>query len=87
MSSTVKSLQEIYARMDQEATNLFKAATSTMTIYKSKIRTLGKMRQLIQDTVTERQFKDWDQQFVCRKPIQLQLLDIERVSIVIFSFF
>ena len=84
MSSAVKSLQEIYARMDQETTDLFRAATRTMTIYNSKIRTLEKITQLIQDNVTERQFKEWDQQFVHRKPIQLCLLDIERVSIVIF---
>ena len=47
---------------------------------------MAKTRQIIKDNVTQKQFIDWDEQYVQRRPIQLQLLDIEKVCIIIFSF-
>ena len=87
VSAVVKSLQVIYADQDEEATNLFKVATNFMMLYNKKLQTMSKTRQLIQDNMAEDDFEIWNGKFIQRKPMELQLLDIETVSIVIFLKF
>ena len=87
VSAAVKCLQEIYSEQDDEATNLFKLATNTMVLYNKLLKTMVKTRQLIKDNMGEEEFELWDGKFILRKPMKLQLLDIETVSIVIFKFF
>ena len=87
VSAAVNSLQEIYAKQDEEASSLFKITTSSMNLYKNKIQTMDKTRQLIRYKMGEEVFELWDGQFVARKPMQLWELDINTVSIVIFLDF
>ena len=48
---------------------------------------MEKIRQLIRNNMGEETFELWDGQFVARKPMQLQVLDINTVSNVIFNLF
>ena len=54
-----------------------------MTLYNKKLQTMSKTTQLIQDNMAEDDFEVWDEKFIQRKPMQLQLLDVETVSIII----
>ena len=40
----------------------------------------------MKDNVSDTQFKEWNQQYVHRRPIQLHLLNIEKVGVTIFIF-
>ena len=84
MSVAVKSLQDIYADEDEEATNLLKVATNSMLHYNKKLQTMSETRQLIQDNIDADDFEILDGKFIQRRPMQLQLLDVETVSIIIF---
>ena len=86
VSETAKRLQEIFSKIDLEASEIFKTATNAMTIYNSQLKTLYKTKQLLKTTMPEKEFKKWEGELVKRKPVQLRLLDIEMVGIMNYLF-
>ena len=87
LSETAKQLQEIFSKIDWEASEIFKTATNVMTIYNSQLNTLHKTKQLLKATMPEKEFKKWEGELVKRKPVQLKLLDVETVGIMNYLFF
>ena len=87
VSETAKQLQEIFSKIDSEASEIFKMATNAMTIYNSQLKTLHKTKQLLKATMPEKEFKKWEGELVKRKPVQLRLLDDETVGIMNYLFF
>ena len=87
VSETARQLQEIFSKIDSEASEIFKMATNAMTIYNSQLKTLHKTKQLLKATMSEKEVKKWEGELVKRKPVQLRLLDIEMVGIMNYLFF
>ena len=81
VSAAVKGLQEIYARDDVEANNLFKIVMDAVNLYNMKINTMQKMRDIIRDNMGEGEYKRWRGEYTTGKPMHLKAIT---VSIVIF---
>ena len=81
--AAAKGLQEIYARDDVEANNLFKIVMDVVNLYNMKINTMQKTRDIIRDNMGEGEYERWRWEYTTRKPMHLKVIT---VSIVIFFF-